>query len=155
MSVCVTVRCPSVCPSVCLSRRSITGERRAGLVCRRSGADGRYRSVAAAGAVYPLSVEGQSVHTRHDKTVLSVSRPTTQDCRRYRPVSAARPRPSSTAGGVTDLIRGHVNAAGVAGVAATPQYFDKCFIYLFIFIFFSCLQCFDAVGWAAGRASGL
>jgi len=72
VSVCVTVRCPSVCPSVCLSRRSITGERRAGLVCRRSGADGRYRSVAAAGAVYSLSVEGQSVHTvTPDTTKLS------------------------------------------------------------------------------------
>jgi len=27
-------------------------------------------------------------------------------------------------------------------------YFTQCIIYL-------CLQCFDAVGWAAGRASGL
>ena len=28
------------------------------------------------------------------------------------------------------------------------------FVLLFSFSFF-CLQCFDAVGWAAGRASGL
>ena len=26
---------------------------------------------------------------------------------------------------------------------------------LFLILVFSCLQCFDAVGWAAGRASGL
>jgi len=26
---------------------------------------------------------------------------------------------------------------------------------LFILLFFICLQCFDAIGWAAGRASGL
>jgi len=28
-------------------------------------------------------------------------------------------------------------------------------IYFYLFIFSLCLQCFDAVGWAAGRASGL
>ena len=29
------------------------------------------------------------------------------------------------------------------------------FVFTFYCIYFSCLQCFDAVGWAAGRASGL
>jgi len=27
--------------------------------------------------------------------------------------------------------------------------------FILIFVYFYCLQCFDAVGWAAGRASGL
>jgi len=30
-----------------------------------------------------------------------------------------------------------------------------CFILSFYLLFYKCLQCFDAVGWAAGRASGL
>ena len=30
-----------------------------------------------------------------------------------------------------------------------------CFLLFLLLIVFYCLQCFDAVGWAAGRASGL
>ena len=31
----------------------------------------------------------------------------------------------------------------------------KLYMCVFLTVLFSCLQCFDAVGWAAGRASGL
>jgi len=33
--------------------------------------------------------------------------------------------------------------------------FDICLIFLSVIIIMLCLQCFDIVGWAAGRASGL
>ena len=33
---------------------------------------------------------------------------------------------------------------------------ERALLFLFMyFLFVSCLQCFDTVGWAAGRASGL
>ena len=51
MSVCVTVRCPSVRSSVRLSVPSINSGSDVQLVCGSSGAGGRYRSTAA-GAAY-------------------------------------------------------------------------------------------------------
>ena len=35
---------------------------------------------------------------------------------------------------------------------------SECFaimVYMYVKLYTECLQCFDAVGWAAGRASGL
>ena len=43
---------------------------------------------------------------------------------------------------------------GQGGVMANPGCCCYCCFFFFVFVRF-CLQCFDAVGWAAGRASGL
>ena len=54
---------------------------------------------------------------------------------------------------VTTLVR-KVVAAWLEYVSLPALFFIYLFILLFIFCLFI-LQCFDAVGWAAGRASGL
>ena len=45
----------------------------------------------------------------------------------------------------------------VTSRAGRPRYHGKELLVCpgFVCFFFLCLQCFDAVGWAAGRASGL
>jgi len=55
----------------------------------------------------------------------------------------------TTAAWLESRLQSHHQAKLLGRCAPQKRYF-KTFIYLL-----SCLQCFDAVGWAAGRASGL